>query len=153
MSKSLLIILFVTSFISTGMAIQPAATVELKYSLEFILKTILDYKNLNYRPEIPLPELVVASKTSLKQFQDDVEPQWQMRPDIIINTFVAKLNKIYLLDEKAYYDNFERCMDDSLAHELTHYIQVNTEGALITRVLSGTLLIHRTGFEKSTVSN
>lgn len=101
---------------------------KLKYSPEFILKAILEHKSLEFRPEVPLPTVVASSESDLKSFQDDVEPQWGQRPDEITNVFVVHKNKIYISDEKAYYDKTERCMDDSMAHELTHYIQVKYRG-------------------------
>ena len=109
--------LFVTS-------ITHAETVKPVYSSHFILTRILEYKNLAYNPEIPLPAVVLSSEAELKQFQDDIEPQWGFRPDTITNAYVVHLNKIYLYDDKAYYTGHQRCIDDSLAHELAHYIQV-----------------------------
>lgn len=101
-----------------------AETVKPIYSSHFILTRILEYKNLAYNAEIPLPAVVLSSEAQLKQFQDDIEPQWGFRPDTITNAYVVHLNKIYLYDDKAYYNEHQRCIDDSLAHELAHYIQV-----------------------------
>lgn len=103
-------------------------TVVPKYSTEHILKEILAYKNIEFRADVPLPSVTMESKASLKQFQDEIEPQWHMRPAVITNAYIVNYNKIYLNDDKAYYDKVERCIDDSLAHELTHYIQVKYLG-------------------------
>lgn len=101
-----------------------AETVKPAYSSHFILTRILEYKNLSFKPEIPLPTVLFSSEANLKEFQDDVEPQWGFRPDVITNAYIAHLNKIYLYDDKAYYAEHQRCIDDSLAHELAHYVQV-----------------------------
>ncbi len=102
----------------------PVKPAELKYSLDFILQQVLIKKNIPFRADLEIPKLFVESKTPLKQFQDAVEQQWGFRPDIITNAYVVQSNEIYLLDEAAYYDQTKRCIDDSLAHELTHYVQV-----------------------------
>ena len=112
--------------ISSAEPVKKVAT--LKYSPEFILKVILEHKTLDFRPDVPMSELMVSSKALLKNFQDDVDPQWGMRLADITNVFVILKNKIYVSDEKAYYDKTGRCIDDSLAHELTHYIQVKYRG-------------------------
>lgn len=97
-------------------------------SPDSILRAILSYKQLDHRPEIPMPTIIMASKADLKKFQDEVESQWNMRPKLISNVFIVSVNKIYLNDDKSYYDRVKRCIDDSLAHELTHYIQAKYRG-------------------------
>lgn len=101
-----------------------AKTAELKYTPEFILARILEKKHLTFDPQKTSPKVLFASQVTLKQFQDDVEAQWNFRPDVVTNVYVVKQNKIYLLDDAAYYEKTGRCIDDSLAHELTHYVQV-----------------------------
>lgn len=98
-------------------------TAKLKYTEDFILKKALEYKKKEFNPNIALPQIFVESKTSLKQFQDAIEPQWGQRPDMITNAYVIHLNQVYLLDDANYYQKLKRCMDDSLMHEYIHYIQ------------------------------
>lgn len=100
-----------------------AAPAELKHTPERILEFVLAQKNKPLNPQIAIPKIYVASKTSLKQFQDAIEKQWGFRPDLITNAFVVEKNEIYLLDDAEYYQKAGRCMDDSLAHELVHYVQ------------------------------
>ncbi len=100
-----------------------AAPAKLSYSLEFILTQVLEAKGLPERQEIPLPALRLESLTPLEVFQDAIEPQWGFRPHVIINAFSARHNTIFLSDEPTYYARFRRCIDDSLAHELVHYVQ------------------------------
>lgn len=104
-----------------SLAYQPA---ELRYSPEQIFDKVLKIMNLEKMSFIPFPELVFANKANLEEFQEDVFPQWGMKPDFITNVYIAHRNKIYLLDDKRYYEENGRCIDDSLAHELVHYIQV-----------------------------
>lgn len=102
---------------------QPNSKVKLQYSVEFVFDQILSYKNKTKIPQIALPRVYFASQTPLKQFQDAVESQWGQRPKVISNVFVYMKNEIYLADDKKYYDEQKRCIDDSLAHELTHFYQ------------------------------
>lgn len=102
---------------------KPKKPAVLKYSEDFILKKALEYKKKEFNPNIALPQIFVESKTSLKQFQDAIEPQWGQRPDMITNAYIIHLNQIYLLDDANYYQKLKRCMDDSLMHEYIHYIQ------------------------------
>lgn len=109
------------SFSICAIAGEPA---RLKYSPEFILKQVLVRKNKTYDKQIPMPQFFYESSTPLIQFQDAIEKQWGFRPDVFTNAFVAERNEIYILDDAEYYKKAERCMDDSVAHELTHYVQV-----------------------------
>lgn len=102
-----------------------AATQPLKYSLEFILEQVLTKSGKTLDSQIPLPELRLASQTKLEDFQNDVKDQWGMAPDLVTNVYVAAKNRIYLLDDAEYYKKTKRCIDDSLAHELHHYVQVH----------------------------
>lgn len=104
------------------------APVKMQFSYEFILKQVLLKKNLVLKPDVPKPAIFVESQSSLQQFQDAIAPQWGFRPDAFTNAFVDKKNEIYLLDEADYYTKNERCIDDSLAHELTHYVQSKYQG-------------------------
>lgn len=115
---SVLIISILTGLFAHAEPVKP------QYSGQFILERILDYKNLMHNPDIALPTIVYSSEVSLQEFQNDIESQWGFRPDFITNAYVVKLNKIYLYDSKEYYSENERCIDDSLAHELAHFVQV-----------------------------
>lgn len=101
---------------------------QLQNSLEFIFEKVLALKKQTLRADIALPAFYFESKTPLKQFQDAIEKQWGMRPDVFTNAFAITNNEIYILDDADYYDRHQRCMDDSLAHELTHYIQSKYQG-------------------------
>jgi hypothetical protein len=97
---------------------------KLQHTIDFILEKVLEKKHLDKRTDIPMPKFYYESSTPLKQFQDAIEKQWGMRPDVFTNAFAIANNEIYILDDADYYKQTERCMDDSIAHELTHYLQV-----------------------------
>lgn len=105
-----------------------ANTMPLVHSTECVLKAILAHKNLAFRPEIEIPKVILESRSSLKDFQDAVEPQWKMRPDYFTNVYVTGRNEIFLMDRLDYYQRTGRFVDDSLAHELMHYVQVKYRG-------------------------
>ncbi|MBC7742278.1 MAG: hypothetical protein H7061_08775 [Bdellovibrionaceae bacterium] len=132
--KVQIVLLIFSLFTMNGVAatkkVKPApAPAVLQFTPEAILAEVLKKKNLELRPQLPLPKLNLQSQTSLKKFQDDIEPQWNMRPDVFTNAYAFKTNQIFLMDQAAYYKKTNRCIDDSLAHELMHYVQVMYQNA------------------------
>ena len=118
--KTLITIIFF-SFTTLAFAKSPA---KLKYQVDFLFSKVLEKKHQTINPNIPFPKIFYSSKTPLKQFQDAIEGQWGIRPKFITNAFAVVNNEIYIMDDKDYYENLKRCMDDSLVHELVHYVQV-----------------------------
>jgi hypothetical protein len=51
------------------------------------------------------------------------EAQWRLEPRSVSTTYAIARNEIYLLDDASYYVRYRRTLDDSLAHELVHYLQ------------------------------
>ncbi len=100
----------------------------LRYGEACILRAVAAHMGVALRPDIPAPAVYYGSKTPLKQFQDAVEPQWNMRPEVFLNAYIVAKNEVYLLDEAEYYRRMKRALDDSLAHEYAHYIQVKYKG-------------------------
>lgn len=74
-----------------------------------------------------VPAVRVESETPLIEFLTAVNPQ-DPSVDRFSNFYSVSSNKIFLIDEAAYYAKFSRSsrrsMDDSLAHEFVHYLQV-----------------------------
>jgi len=93
-----------------------------------IMKLTAKKMRLELREEIPAPPVRYGSEIPLKEFQDAIEPQWGLRPDFVLNAYVFALNRIYILDEKEYYDKMGRFVDDSIFHEFVHYFQVQYRG-------------------------
>lgn len=103
-------------------------TADLRYDEEYILDKVLELTNTQLREEVPKPSVYYKSSTPLVQFQDAIEGQWGMRPEMFLNAFAHQHNEIYILDDAEYYRKTGRCMDDSLAHEMVHYIQNKYRG-------------------------
>lgn len=108
---------------SAGAISNQSAPAQLRYNLDFILQQVLINKNIAFRTDLAIPQVYFESSTSLKQFQDAVEPQWGFRPDVFTNAYSISKNEVYISDDASYYEKLERCMDDSVAHEFTHYVQ------------------------------
>lgn len=121
MKKLIAIILISITTLSTAQAYEAA---KLKYALDFLIDKTLEKKHQTRRPNVALPTFHFQSTTPLKQFQDAIEKQWGFRPDVFTNAFAVANNEIYIMDDAEYYRKQNRCMDDSVVHELTHYIQV-----------------------------
>jgi hypothetical protein len=120
--KKLIVLFFISiTTLSTAQAYEVA---KLKYALDFLIDKTLEKKHQTKRADVPLPTFHFQSTTPLKQFQDAIEKQWGFRPDVFTNAFALENNEIYIMDEAEYYRKSERCMDDSVVHELTHYVQV-----------------------------
>lgn len=96
---------------------------KLQHPLKFIIEKTLALKNKKYNPAIPLPTFHFSSSTPLVQFQDAIEKQWGFRPDFITNAYAFANNEIYIMDDFDYYETQKRCIDDSVSHEIVHYIQ------------------------------
>lgn len=102
---------------------KPKVVAKLRYTPEFILEQVLLRKNQTKNSEIPAPKISFGSKTKLAYFQEAMLPQWGSKPAAFTNAYAVLKNEVFLLDEDKYYKKLKRCMDDSLAHELTHYVQ------------------------------
>jgi hypothetical protein len=116
--------IFAHSSLFASISTMTTKTVKLQHELNFILDKVLSYKHLEVNASIINPKIYLKSKTPLKQFQDAIESQWGQRPKEFTNAYAVKNNEIYLLDDADYYKKTERYIDDSLAHELTHFVQV-----------------------------
>lgn len=119
-----LITFFLISLTTLTSAWAKSEPAQLKYSLDFLIEKTLEKKHQTKRADIPLPTFHFESKTPLKQFQDAIEKQWGFRPEVFTNAFAVDNNQIYVMDDADYYQKHGRCMDDSVVHELVHYIQV-----------------------------
>jgi hypothetical protein len=92
--------------------------------LACILTVVAQMMNVQLSPKVPLPEIRLETQTPLSRFQDAIEPQWGFRPDVFVNAYALATNEIYLIEDAGYYRRTKRFIEDSLAHELVHYIQV-----------------------------
>jgi len=101
-----------------------AAPVTLRLDPYVILHQVARQMNVTLRPDVPLPKIFLESNTPLRQFQQAIAPQWKFRPQVFANAYAVERNEIYLSDDARYYKKRNRTLDDSLAHEFVHYIQL-----------------------------
>ena len=100
----------------------------LEHDPQFILEVVARRMGVTLRPDVPAPAIRLESRTPLKRLQAAAEKQWGFRPDVFVTTYAVASNEVYLIDEAALYEKYGRTLDDSLAHELVHYIQANYLG-------------------------
>jgi hypothetical protein len=105
------------------------APLRLQNDPRYILETVARRMNVTLRADEPLPRIHFESSVPLGQFQDAVAPQWGFRPPLVANVYVIARNEIYLSDDAGYYRRLRRTLDESLAHEFAHYLQVRYFGA------------------------
>jgi hypothetical protein len=99
--------------------------VPLRYDPRFILETVAGRMGVTLQPEIPPPAVLLESSTPLQRLRAAAERQWGFRPHALVTTYASAANEIYLIDDARLYAQFGGTPDDSLAHELVHYIQAN----------------------------
>jgi hypothetical protein len=123
--------LFALGFFASIQTAFAADVVRPKYPLSCTAAVIAKEMKVTLKDDIPLPTVKYASEVLLVDFQNAVEPQWGFRPDVILNVYVAAANDIYVLDGAADYAGTDRTIDDVLAHELVHFVQVQYKGTLV----------------------
>ena len=102
------------SFVPTRLRLDP----------HFVLAQVAQRMGVTLRPEIAPPAVFLESVTSVAQFGDAIAVQWGFRPHVFSNAYAVERNEIYLIDDPSFYARLGRTIDESLAHELAHYIQV-----------------------------
>ena len=116
-------VLAVAVSLAAGLRDSRAEEAKLCFEPRFILEAVARRMNITLLPEVPPPAVFLASATPLGQFRDAIAAQWRFEPREVSNTYAIARNEIYLLDDAAYYRRYGRTLDDSLAHELVHYLQ------------------------------
>jgi len=116
---ALVIGLSLASAANHASAVPPELRLDLQTTLELVARRM----NIKLEPDIPLPRIRLESATPIERFRDAVETQWGSRPARFSNAFVPATNEVYLIDDPDYYAATGRTLDDSLAHELVHYLQ------------------------------
>jgi len=107
---------------ATGYTIRAAT---LQHDPQFILEAVAGRMGVRLRPDVPPPVIRLESRTPFERLQAAAERQWGFRPHVFVTTYAAASNEVYLIDEAALYENYGGTLDDSLAHELVHYVQAN----------------------------
>lgn len=106
-----------------------AEPLRLRLEPGFVLAQVAERLGVRLDPAIAPPALHLESATPLAQFRAAIAAQWGFRPHAFGNAYAIERNEIYLIDEPGYYARLGRSLDESLAHELAHYVQVRYLGA------------------------
>jgi hypothetical protein len=124
--RAALLIAACCALLSAGgpVAADDAPRVTLQHDPRYVLESVARRMNVTLRADEPMPRIYFESSTPLEQFQDAVAPQWRFRPPMFANVYVMARNEIYLSDDAGYYRRLRRTLDESLAHEFAHYLQV-----------------------------
>lgn len=102
---------------------QPTHAVPLRHDPHFVLAVVAQRMRITLRPDIPAPAVMLESTTPLEQFQRAAEAQWGFRPRAFVSAYFPAQNAIYLIDDATVYAQYGGSPDDSLAHELSHFLQ------------------------------
>jgi hypothetical protein len=106
-----------------------AEPVRLRLDPAFVLAQVAERLGVRLDPAIAPPAVHLESATPIAQFRAALAAQWGFRPHAFGNAYAIERNEIYLIDEPGYYARLGRSLDESLAHELAHYVQVRYLGA------------------------
>lgn len=103
----------------------PERVVTLRHDPQFVLQVVARHMGIELSSKIPLPAVLLESRTPLARLQAATERQWGFRPAVFVNAYAAAGNEIYLIDDAELYERRAATPDDSLAHEFVHYLQAN----------------------------
>lgn len=98
----------------------------LRFPMRCTLAAVAKKRNIQLSDSVPAPILYFESSTSVDVFKAAVKQQGHDFPQEFSNAYVyvEGKNDIFLIDNPSYYARHGRHIDDSLAHELVHYLQV-----------------------------
>jgi hypothetical protein len=101
----------------------PARVAALQHDPQFILEAVARRMGITLRRELSPPAIRLESRTPLERLQAAAERQWGFRPHVFTTTYASAGNEIFLIDDPVLYTRYGGTPDDSLAHELVHYLQ------------------------------
>lgn len=110
---------------TAALSASPERVTTLRHDPQFILQAVARHMGIELSPKIPLPVILLESRTPLARLQAATERQWGFRPTVFVNAYAPAGNEIYLIDDAELYERRAATPDDSLAHEFVHYLQVN----------------------------
>lgn len=118
--------------VATTPSAPPVRVATLQHDPQFILEAVATRMGVRLRPDRPPPTIRFESRTPLVRLQAAVERQWGFRPEVFTTTYATATNEIYVIDEAGFYEQSGGTLDDSVAHELVHYIQAQYRGDRFT---------------------
>jgi hypothetical protein len=101
-----------------------AEPLRLRLEPAFVLAQVAARMGVTLDPAIAPPAVLVESATPIARFREAIGAQWGFLPHAFGNAYAVERNEIYLIDDPSYYDRLGRTIEDSLAHELAHYVQI-----------------------------
>lgn len=114
--------------LAAGLSLAPEARaaepVRLRFDTAFVLERVADLLGATLRPDRAPPVVRLESATPLAEFRDAMAAQWGFVPPAFSNGYAIARNEIFLIDDPSHYARLGRTIDDALAHELAHYVQV-----------------------------
>ncbi len=98
-----------------------------RYSAECILKAIAAY--MRSEVKVAIPKIIYQSETTVEEFQKLGRANFMggSPPDTVLTMYAYEPNIIFLRDGPENYRD-GKYIEDSLAHELAHFIQVRIRG-------------------------
>lgn len=99
------------------------------YKPDCVLAAVAGKKGVALDAARPSPMVLYGSKIPLARFLEASKEQLSgFVPDRVMNMYIVKTNEIFLNDSASTYGRHGRIIDDSLAHEFAHFLQVAYEG-------------------------
>jgi hypothetical protein len=103
----------------------PGRVATLQHDPQFILEAVAGRMGVRLRPDLAPPAILLESRTPLRRLQAAAEKHWGFQPTVFASMYAPASNEVYLIDEATLYERHQATLDDSLAHELVHYLQAN----------------------------
>lgn len=116
-------IFFILLVVPSAYAAEPMRS---RYSAECILKAVAPF--IRAKITVPIPRVIYESEISVNEFRELSKANFMgYIPDSVMTLYAYEPNIIFLRDGTNNYQG-DRNIEDSLAHELVHFIQVKIRG-------------------------
>lgn len=118
-----------TALLAFPAAAADGETAKPLYKPECVLAAVAERKGVTLDAARPAPMVLYGGSIPLARFLEASKEQLGgFVPDRVMNMYTVKTNEIYLNDSASTYGRHGRIIDDSLAHEYAHFLQVAYEG-------------------------
>lgn len=114
----------------SGRAAAPEETAKPAFRPECVLAAVAARKGVRLDPARRPPMVLFASLIPLARYREAAKEQLGgLEVDQVLNMYVVKTDEIFISDAARNYGRHGRTIDDSIAHEFGHYLQVVYDGA------------------------
>lgn len=101
------------------------APAKIAYKPDCVLAAVAARKGVTLDPARKPPMVLFASMIPVSRYREAAKEQLGgMEVDTVLNMYVVKTDEIYIQDAASNYGRHGRTIDDSVAHEFGHYLQV-----------------------------